>query len=83
MEDILARLANSSSNESSHELQCRCFDASEEISKLRQQRKDLELARGALADIANSDDMTITVARKKAKRIYIETRPSGESSGTK
>lgn len=35
MEDILARLANSSSNESSHELQCRCFDAAEEISRMR------------------------------------------------
>jgi hypothetical protein len=35
MKDILARLANSSSNESSHELQCRCFDAAEEISRLR------------------------------------------------
>jgi hypothetical protein len=35
MQDILARLANTSSNESSHELQCRCFDAAEEISMLR------------------------------------------------
>ena len=35
MEDILTRLENSSQNESSHELQCRCFDAAEEISRLR------------------------------------------------
>lgn len=35
MVDILERLANSSANESSHELQCRCFDAAEEISRLR------------------------------------------------
>lgn len=35
MMDILARLANSSPNEGSHELQCRCFDAAEEISRLR------------------------------------------------
>lgn len=35
MEDILKRLAYSSPNESSHELQCRCFDAAEEISRLR------------------------------------------------
>lgn len=35
MTDILARLANSSQNEGSHELQCRCFDAAEEISRLR------------------------------------------------
>ena len=35
MEDILSRLANSSSNESSHELQCRCFDAAVEIRRLR------------------------------------------------
>ena len=33
--DILKRLADSSSNESSHELQCRCLDAAEEISRLR------------------------------------------------
>lgn len=35
MIDILERLANSSCNESSHELQCRCFDAAEEVSRLR------------------------------------------------
>ena len=35
MKDILERLANSSANEGSHELQCRCFDAAAEISRLR------------------------------------------------
>lgn len=35
MQDILERLAHSSTTESSHELQCRCFDAAEEISRLR------------------------------------------------
>ena len=35
MQDILERLADSSVNESSHELQCRCFDAAQEISRLR------------------------------------------------
>lgn len=33
--DILKRLEDSSCNESSHELQCRCFDAAEEIIRLR------------------------------------------------
>lgn len=41
MKDILYRLANSSANESSHELQCRCFDAAEEISRLREIVRDL------------------------------------------
>lgn len=35
MVDILIRLADSSPNESSHELYCRCLDAAEEISRLR------------------------------------------------
>ena len=33
--DILTRLAESSQNESSHELYCRCLDAAEEVSRLR------------------------------------------------
>lgn len=33
--DILTRLNQSSANESSHELQCRCFDATEEIQRMR------------------------------------------------
>lgn len=33
----------------------------------------LEKCRGALADIANADDMTLRLARAKAKRIYDET----------
>ena len=35
MQDILIRLKNSSTNESSHELQCRCMDAATEIHDLR------------------------------------------------
>lgn len=35
MQDILIRLQNSSTNESSHELQCRCIDAADEIKNLR------------------------------------------------
>lgn len=35
--DILTRLNDSSANESSHELQCRCFDAAEEIIRLREE----------------------------------------------
>lgn len=34
--DILERLADSSPNESSHELYCRCLDAAEEVSRLRE-----------------------------------------------
>lgn len=33
-------------------------------------RRLLEIALGALADIAHSEDMTLTLARNKAKRIY-------------
>ena len=36
----------------------------------------LDAARGALADIANSDDMTLELARTKAARIYAETELS-------
>lgn len=35
MRDILERLANSSPDEGSHDLYCRCLDAAEEISALR------------------------------------------------
>lgn len=45
--DILKRLADSSCNESSHELQCRCFDAAEEISWLRAALKKWVDARNA------------------------------------
>ena len=41
MKDILERLADSHLNEGSHDLQCRCFDAAEEISRLRVQRDEL------------------------------------------
>lgn len=35
MQDILEQLENSSATENSLELQCRCFDAAEEIRRLR------------------------------------------------
>jgi len=35
---------------------------------------DVEIALGALADIAFSGDMTLDIARKKAKRIYEQLR---------
>lgn len=41
----------------------------------RAQRQNLDIARGALADIAYSDDMYLMLARKKAHRIYSETGP--------
>ena len=42
------------------------------------QREALEKARGALADIHTSADMTLRMARKKAGRIYVETAPRGD-----
>lgn len=35
----------------------------------------LQKVRSALADIAGSKDMTLAMARKKARRIYRETEP--------
>ena len=49
--DILKRLADSSPSESTHELQCRCWDAAEEISKLR---AVLEVTRGNIQSIKTS-----------------------------
>ena len=37
------------------------------------QRERLDTARGALADIGTSADMTLRIARKKARRVYSET----------
>jgi hypothetical protein len=39
-------------------------------------REALQRARGALADIARSNDMTLAIARKKAQRVYEETTPA-------
>ncbi len=54
MDDILKRLKDSSSNESSHELQCRCFDAADEIERNRAAIDELVAtlneARGQLAE---------------------------------
>jgi hypothetical protein len=41
----------------------------------------LQLALGALADIAISEDMTLEIARNKAKRIYDEITAKLESEG--
>jgi hypothetical protein len=37
-----------------------------------------EIALGALADIACSEDMTLTLAQRKAKRIYDQFNPPTE-----
>ena len=42
----------------------------------------LDRCRGALADIAHSPDMTLAVARKKAKRVYKETAEIVNENGT-
>jgi transcription initiation factor IIE alpha subunit len=52
------------------ELPVREFDMARSLKRLQEK---LEIARGALADIALSDDMTLEVAKNKAARIYRET----------
>ena len=42
------------------------------------QRETLEKTRGALAEIHTSADMTLRLARKKAGRVYLETKPRGD-----
>ena len=42
--DILERLANSSPNEGSHDLHCRCLDAAAEISRMQAEIKQLKTA---------------------------------------
>jgi hypothetical protein len=42
----------------------------------------IQLLRGALADIALSDDMTLAMARKKAQRIYDATAWMDDADGT-
>jgi len=53
-----------------HAWRCGRRDADENIEYLRTQ---LQIARGALADIAKSNDMTLELARRKAARIYAAT----------
>ena len=48
--DILERLAESSPNESSHELYCRCLDAADEVSRLRAAIQQTLDENGHLAD---------------------------------
>lgn len=49
MQDILERLEQSSAIESSHELQCRCFDAAKEIMRLRATNNAIQAAIGPKA----------------------------------
>ena len=44
-------------------------------------REQIEMARCAFADIGNSADMNLTLARKKAKRIYRELAPPTDQAG--
>ena len=46
--DILSRLSESSPNEGSHDLYCRCLDAAEEISRLRHEMSKLQGQRDEL-----------------------------------
>lgn len=45
----------------------------------RAQRIALEVARGTLADIYESADMTMEIARQKAGRVYLETAPNEQN----
>lgn len=40
----------------------------------KREREAIDIAIGALSDIASADDMTLTIARKKARRIAGELR---------
>jgi hypothetical protein len=51
-------------------LRCQLEQARQRIARLTEA---LETARGALADISQSRDMNLTLARKKARRIYAAT----------
>lgn len=53
------------------------------VDALQDTREKLEVVLGALADIAFSKDMTIELARAKAKRIYEECTPHQESDGAR
>ena len=63
--DILQRLVNSSSNEGSHDLQCRCFDAAEEIMKLRRDMFTLREMwdRNSLSAYADDTDVLAKIMR--------------------
>ena len=67
MKDILERLAHSSANEGSHDLQCRCFDAAEEISRLRIQRVELVSALSKYVDHFGDPLQCANAAIAKAK----------------
>jgi predicted metal-dependent hydrolase len=50
----------------------------EVIAAFGRQVERYEIALGALADIACSEDMTLTLAQRKAKRIYDQFNPPTE-----
>lgn len=58
------------------------FHASEHGPEIERLQRLLQISRGALADIAVSTDMTLTLARKKANRIYEETDPDKKETQT-
>ena len=67
--DILTRLSDSNSNESSHELQCRCFDAAEEISRMRCERETMQEAISAQAKRIDSLMVELNIARERSRGI--------------
>lgn len=71
MLDILLRLCESSTNESSHELQCRCMDAAAEITKLRAEAADAKCVLWAIG-LSPTHHISILSAATGAARI-VET----------
>ena len=80
MQDILERLQSSSTNESSHELQCRCLDAAVVIARLRTDIKaawDTNLA----TDKARMQEMAMRDALRAFAKDVMRVWPHGDLDG--
>lgn len=80
MQDILTRLRSSSTNESSHELQCRCFDAAEEITRLRADIKAAWDTNRAI-DKALQQEMAMRDALRAFAKDAMRVWPHGDLDG--
>lgn len=80
MEDILERLRNSSTNESSHELQCRCLDAADAIARLR---ADIKAAWDTIraTDKARQQEMAMRDALRAFAQDVMRVWPCGDLDG--
>lgn len=80
MKDILERLRSSSTNESSHELQCRCLDAAAEIARLRTDIKAAWDTNRAI-DKARMQEMAMRDALRAFARDAMRVWPHGDLDG--